>query len=164
MRMPDPNAPECDCGVLERLSKEPGVPIFYDPELNEYRIQTADGGRNTMMYHCFFCGGRLPKSRRDELFRHITTDEVIRLKMILKDITTLPDLLAALGPPDRDDPMGISTRAKAEDGGDRITYHRTLSYYSLSSTADVVASLNHEGQVAFSYWPKPLDEEVGVRL
>ena len=63
MRMPDPNAPECDCGVLERLSKEPGVPIIYDPELNEYHIQTPDGGRNMMMHHCFFCGGRLPKSR-----------------------------------------------------------------------------------------------------
>ena len=40
MRMPDPNAPECDCRVLERLSKEPGVPIVYDPELNEYLIQS----------------------------------------------------------------------------------------------------------------------------
>src|SRR5258705_9536265 len=107
MRMPDPNAPECDCGALERLSKEPGVPIIYDAALNEYRIRVSDDNQINM-YHCFFCGGRLPKSRRADLFMHITDDERIRLWAMLKDIRFLPDLLAALGPPDRDDPMGVA--------------------------------------------------------
>jgi len=158
MRMPDRNAPECDCGILERLSKEPGVPIVYDPELNEYHIQVPDGGGNMMMYHCFLCGGRLPKSRRDELFMHVTSAEAIRLKTVLKDIKTLPDLLAAFGSPDRDEPMGIGEGKWVVDGGLRMTYHRTLTYCSLSPTADVLAALDLDGRVQYSFWPKPIDE------
>ena len=157
MRMPDPNAPECDCGVLERLSKEPGVPIVYDPELNEYHIQTPDGGRNMMMHHCFFCGGRLPKSRRADLFMHITDDERLRLWAMLKDTQFLPDLLAAFGPPDRDEPMGTGEGKRADDGELRMTYHRTLTYCSLSPTVDVRAALDLDHRVQYSFWPKPID-------
>ena len=158
MRMPDPHAPECDCRTLERLSKEPGAPVVYDPELNEYRIQTADGLCKVNMYHCFFCGGRLPKSRRRDLFMHITHDEQVRLAQILKDIRALPDLLAALGPPDRDDPMGIAEGRKADDGGDRTTYHRILTYCDLSPMADVRATLHLDDRVRFSFWPKPIHQ------
>jgi len=158
MRMPDPTAPECDCRVLERLSKEPKVPVVYDPELNEYLIQTADGLNKVKMHHCFFCGGWLPKSRRDELFMHITDEERTRLWAVLKDIRTLPDLLTALGPPDRDDPMGIAEGRRADDGGDRTTYYRRLTYCGLSPTAEVHAVLHLDDRVQYSFWPKPADK------
>jgi hypothetical protein len=137
MRMPDLNAPECDCRALDMLVKEPESPVVFDPN---------------------FCPGRLPKSRRDELFMHVTVDELIRLKTVLKDIETLPDLLAAFGPPDRDDPMGSSEGKTADDGGHRTTCHRTLTYCGLSSTAEVHATLHLDDRVQFSFWPKPMDE------
>jgi hypothetical protein len=156
--MPDPNAPECDCRALDMLVKEQGSPVVFDPKLNEYRIHIRDGYEFSM-YHCFFCAGRLPKSRRDELFLHVTNDEIIRLKTILKDIKTLPDLLAAFGPPDRDDPMGSSESKRADDGGDRTTCHRTLTYCRLSPTAEVHATLHLDDRVLFSFWPKRIEEE-----
>src|SRR5215469_14456923 len=107
MRMPDPNAPECDCQVLERLSKEPDVPIVYDPVLDEYHIESRSGFGKTAIHHCFFCGGRVPQSRRNELFMHVTQAESLRIKGITEKLRTLPEILAALGPPDLDQPAGI---------------------------------------------------------
>jgi hypothetical protein len=117
MRMPDPNAPECDCSVLETLSKEPRVPIIYDPELNEYLIQATDGLNKVKMHHCFFCGGRLPKSRRADLFMHITEDERMRLWAMLKDIQFLPDLLAAFGPQSLSGNIRLGCKVFGASGG-----------------------------------------------
>ena len=70
-RGPNFDAPKCDCRTLERLSKEPSIPIEFDAKLNEYRLR-GTVGEQIMIYHCPFCGGRTPNSRRAELFTHIT--------------------------------------------------------------------------------------------
>src|SRR5258708_6746835 len=111
--MPNPDAPECRCGLLHRLAKEPSVPIVFDSELNEYHIEGEGGGR-VMVYHCPFCGGRTPKSRRDDLFMHITRAEHERLRGIVRNLGSLSDVFATLGPPDRDDPAGSSAETRSE--------------------------------------------------
>ena len=83
MRMPDPNAPECDCRWLENAAEDPHVPITFDSKLKEYHlIRGGELGGTMLFYHCPFCGGRAPKSRRDALFLHVTHEEMLRLENV----------------------------------------------------------------------------------
>jgi hypothetical protein len=154
--MPDPNAPECDCGTLENLSKEPETPIGYDAELNEYYIRGRNGRGRILIYHCLFCGGRTPKSRRAALFAHVTQAERTRIWGIVQNLQTLPAVLATLGPLDLDQPIGGSTTLPGEGG--RTDFCRTLTYEGLSTTVDLKVSVHPDGTIGFMYWPKPLEK------
>ena len=103
--MPDPNAPECDCGWLESAADDPCVSVVFNRELNEYHlIRSGEFGGEMMIYHCPFCGGRAPQSRRNKLFAEISIEEMDRLRILTKDLKTLPDVLSTLGTPDQDIP------------------------------------------------------------
>jgi hypothetical protein len=152
-RMPDPNAPQCECRTLDRLSKEPTVPIEFDTAMNEYHIVGTNGSQ-TMIYHCPFCGGRTPTSRRDELFMHVTHEELSRLTGLTQDLKTLPEVLKTFGPPDWDHPAG-TTVTKEDDTGRPVTaFFRTLTYRNLSATAGVSVTVHADEGVQFSFMPK----------
>lgn len=152
-RMPDPNAPECDCRYLDRLSKEPSAPIEFDAKLNEYHIAGANGGY-FMIYHCPFCGGRMPQSRRDELFMHISDAEKQRLNDLTRTLTTVADVINAFGTPDLDNPTGFSVTKDNDTGMSNTSHYRTLTYNGLSATARVVATVGLNDQVHFRFTPK----------
>jgi hypothetical protein len=159
---PNPDAPECRCGTLENFAQEPAVPIVFDPELNEYQIRGTDGaGRETrvMIYHCPFCGGRTPRSRRDELFMHITAAEHERLKGILQNLETLSDVLAALGPPDSDQRLGYSETATSKKGRSSTKLYRLLTYTGLSKVADVLVTVHPTERVGFGFRGKPIERK-----
>lgn len=164
--MPNPDAPECRCGLLERLSKEPALPIVFDPELNEYHIRgEGDGGRvmSVMIYHCPYCGGRTPKSRRRELFMHITDTERERLKSIVQNLASVSDVLAALGPPDRDDPVGYSVTTKSKKGRSSAKLYRALTYSGLSTMADILVTVHPSEKVGFGFIAKPIERKKSRR-
>src|SRR6266545_3043282 len=80
--MPNNQIAPCQCESLEREANHPDSPIRFDPKLNEYHFiyRTSTGEEAKMMiYHCPFCGGRAPESRRDELFHRLTEAERHRL-------------------------------------------------------------------------------------
>ena len=160
MRMPDPNAPECDCGVLEGLSKEPEAPVGYYAELHEYYLRSHNGLGKHPIYHCLFCGGRTPKSRRETLFAHVTDAERRRIWGIVQNLETLPAVLAALGPPDLDQPIGGTSTLPGEGG--RTDFCRTLTYEGLSPTVDLKVSVHPDGTIGFMYWPKPIEKAAPV--
>ena len=100
----------CRCGFLERHANSPDSPIRFDPELNEYHFvhQTSEGNEALMMiYHRPFCGGKAPKSRRDELFHRLSQAEQIRLSKLTKDLRTIDEVRGALGESDFDSPTGL---------------------------------------------------------
>jgi hypothetical protein len=148
---PNFDAPKCDCRFLERLSREPSVPIEFDPKLNEYHIVGAGGGK-TMIYHCPFCGGRAPDSRREELFTHITHAESGRLKALTIDLKTVDDVLKTFGLPDYDNPAGYANTKDDGAGRPITTYYRQLTFGGLSDSAYVnaIVGLNREVQFTFS--------------
>ena len=158
--MLNPFAPECDCCTLERLVTEPGIPVAFDAALNEYHIQTSDGGR-VVIYHCLHCGGRMPKSRRDELFMRLSYAEQDRLRNIVQDIKTVDDALAFLGPPDRDEPAGLRVTAPAASGGDRTDLYRVLVYGRLSPAAEVPATVYPNEPLHFTFIAKPVAPQSG---
>ena len=76
--------------------------------------------------------------------------------MLTAELRTVPDVLAALGPPDEDLPSGWTTITPEKDGqpGREIPC-RLLRYDSLSSFAQVAVLVNTDESINFSFVPKP---------
>src|SRR5262245_13189907 len=137
----------CTCRYLEHEADDPTSPIVFDAQLNEYHFEypspCAGGDCPTakaqlIIYHCPFCGGAAPESKRDLLFAVIPPEEQRRLHRLFDGMRTLQGVIAALGPPDQDKERGL-TFEQPERGAQPPTMRsfRTLQYTRLSETADV---------------------------
>jgi hypothetical protein len=137
----------CRCGYLEQAADDPKSPIRYDPLVGEYQFEfrsPCTGGTcpeakaHLTMYHCPFCGGAAPPSKRGTLFTNIADQEAARLYRLLDGVDTLEEVVRALRPPDYDREGGLTVREPEKDGKPpRLRTYRTLRYTRLSDTADV---------------------------
>ena len=137
----------CTCGFLERQADNPTSPIVFDVRLNEYHFEypspCAGEGCLTakaqmMIYHCPFCGGAAPKSKRPSLFTAFIPEEQRRLCRLFDGMRTLQDVIAALGLPDEDKERGLTVHQPEKEGkAPTMRSFRTLRYTRLSDTADV---------------------------
>ena len=137
----------CTCGFLERQADNPASPIVFDARLNEYHFEypspCARGDCPTakaqmMIYHCLFCGGAAPPSKRATLFTAFTPEEQRRLYRLFDGMRTLQEVIAALGPPDEEKERGLTVQRPEKDGQPpTMRSFRTLRYTRLSDTADV---------------------------
>jgi len=103
----------CKCRYLERMAADPDEPIVYDEEMREYHI-TKLGGGYLMIYHCPWCGGAAPATRRGERFATITSAEADRLEELTAKLKTVRDVLKAFGKPDWDIPGGLRVHSPAK--------------------------------------------------
>ena len=140
----------CTCGVLEQHAAMAGSPIVFDPQTAEYHITfgQSDAQGTLVIYHCPFCGGAAPKSKRHLLFAVIPPEEEARLATLLQPIKTIRDALTRLGEPDLDDPSGLRVAQDERDGQPPVRWHRrTLFYERLSDVADVHLTEGAGGRV-----------------
>ena len=137
----------CACGWLERLAARPRLPIEFNEKFNEYYITDGSVDRRVeiAIYHCPFCGGAAPESKRGEFFETISDDEAKRLWVLVSGVKTIDDAFRILGTPDRDLP------ASAPDRGHHKTT-RVLTYSGLSTVAEVqvLVSSNNEVEVTIA--------------
>jgi hypothetical protein len=132
-------AEPCGCGYLERMAAEANGPITYDSELNEYLLRWPDGTLSQgPIYHCPFCGGAAPESRRASLFATVTTAELMRLRDLTAGLETLEQATAKFGSPQADIPDGITiqTPGSAQEPSQAASY-RKVTWTGLSQVADV---------------------------
>ena len=117
--MPNKKLPPCKCGYLEREADDADSPIKFDARTNEfyfaYETEYAKQGR-LIIYHCPFCGGRAPESKRDTLFHTVSEREKRRLSLLTKNLRTVQEVLTTLGPPDRDMPAGAGVTIPERGG------------------------------------------------
>lgn len=108
----------CECKYLH-AADDPDLPIVFDERMNEYHFvypePGAGGSASLNIYHCPFCGGAAPASKRHLLFHVVNADEQRRLADLLVPLHSLKAVLEALGPPDEDDPTGSSDRYEETD-------------------------------------------------
>ncbi len=129
--MPNPDAPPCECDWLERKAANPDVPIFWDEMTGEYQLRWGpdDAKASSIFYHCPFCGGRAPASRRNKLFAVIPEAESVRLLRLTSGFDTLDEVIDAFGEPDHD--FGSSERLMQPERGDdppTVQAARVLQY------------------------------------
>ena len=146
---------DCTCGYLQRAADDPDVPIRFEASTGEYQFTYQSAGEfgqsMLIIYHCPFCGGAAPRSKRELLFHSIPDGEEERLKELLLPIKTIADALEQFGEPESDNPFGVASTSDETDGQPSLThYQRTLRYGSLSGIANVVIMETSAGSVAFS--------------
>ncbi len=134
----------CTCNYLRNQADDPNNPITFDSKTAEY--QFSFDGAKFVIYHCPFCGGAAPKSKRHLLFAKIPGTEESRLAKLLHGIETIEDALQKLGQPDFD---GVSTtkRSENENEGPRIQHHRDIRYHNLSDVAEVWITERPDGKI-----------------
>ncbi|MFI5381320.1 MAG: hypothetical protein ACHRHE_18640 [Tepidisphaerales bacterium] len=140
----------CTCGYLQRAADDPRLPIVFDPQTGEfhftYREPGSQGPSTLVIYHCPFCGGAAPQSKRHLLFAAIPPEEEDRLSKLLASVKTIRSALKRLGKPERDDPSGTRIGQDEADGNPPVVqHHRTLIYERLSEVADVCITERADG-------------------
>jgi hypothetical protein len=60
----------CTCGYLQRMAKDPAIPIEFDQRINEFHFTFPDprgdgSAAILLIYHCQVYGGALPESKHD---------------------------------------------------------------------------------------------------
>lgn len=161
--MPPERKGICDCGVLERASREPDHAIRWDEELNEYHIiYGAKRNSQMMIYYCPFCGGSTPKSRRSHLFHTITEAESHRLAKLTSGLRTVQQVIGALGEPDFRFPNGTRQSIPEQDGKpETVKYSDSMIYDRLSETILVYIEVLSNDRVGISFQGKPLKKNAG---
>jgi hypothetical protein len=142
----------CTCEYLHRAAHDPGNPIVFDARAAEYRFTYRRPGdtelSELMIYHCPWCGGTAPESKRHLLFAVIPTDEERRLAGLLAPVRTVRGAYKRLGRPDRDDAAYAFIGTYEQDGCPPTTSpQRVLVYERLSDVADVVLHAEPGGRV-----------------
>ena len=145
----------CTCKVLQRLADDPSVPIIFDGRTSEYQFiyqePDASGPSTLVIYHCPFCGGAAPASKRQLLFHIIPPEEQQRFTAMLTPVHTISDALNLLGKPDDDNPAGVISRNDESDQSpSSVTAFRTLTYRGLSDVADVCFTERPDGLAHWS--------------
>jgi len=160
--MKQPRKEVCDCGLLERWSREPEHPIGFDAELNEYYIAVRDGRETSMIYYCPFCGGRAPESRRDSLFAHVSNAEHDRISSLFVGIRTESDVIEKFGDPDEEHDVGEAVISPEKQGQpSRGEVFRTITYRNLSPVANVVFRISDGGRAIGTWVQKHIEETTG---
>lgn len=158
----------CTCNYLQNAADDPANPIVFDKDTNEFQFKYCDtqcdpeGNCQAMLviYHCPFCGGAAPRSKRELLFAKIPPDEEARLASLLAPIQTMSDAVDTFGTPDYDD-YSVSRCPEDDDSPPRTVYHREVRFYTLSDVADVWISERPDGKVFWQLQGKYIDRNDG---
>lgn len=149
----------CDCGALERASKEQDHPIRWDERMNEYHIVDASGGE-MMVYYCPICGGKAPESRRSSMFAHVTEQEEHRITELFRGLHKVSDVIARFGPPDEERDLACGVRIPSRDGKpERGEVFRGLVYKNLSPFAEIIFNVGDNDTVRGTWIQKYVGEK-----
>jgi hypothetical protein len=151
----------CTCRYLEKRANDPRTPIVFDEATGEY--QFVYKSEMLVIYHCPFCGGAAPESKRALLFAQISAAEEERLANLLDGITTIDDALAKLGKPDFEG-TSVTRHPEAENEAPRIQHHRDIRYFGLSETAEVWITERPDGKIFWQLQGKYIGRESAVGL
>jgi len=136
---------ECQCGEPQRWAAKSNSPIEFDARLNEFHLVYQ--GAYGLLRYCFVCGGRLPESRRGELFSQPSETEVEEVRRLIGAAKNLQDVLAALGKPD--DTFDGETIRK-NPVANELQWQRLLRYSSRWKTLVLDVLELPEGGITYS--------------
>jgi hypothetical protein len=147
---------DCDCGWLARAANDPGVPIGFEVQTNEYYVEVRGPGglEGRMIIHfCPNCGGDAPVSKRAELFCPVSMEDQAQIHQFNSELGTKADVLAKWGKPDEEVRGGYGIPESNQEGARMILFD-VLRYNKILPTAVVDVIVRHNDAVSISYMPK----------
>jgi hypothetical protein len=148
----------CGCGYLRDAANDPDKPIVFDKRVGEYhfKYRDGDGDARLVIYHCPFCGGAAPKSKRPSLFHVVSAREQQRLERLLDGISTVGAALKRLGKPDHDNARGFRKQVRRNSRRPLTwRWYRTVQYANLSRVAEVWFVADAQGRTSWYLQGKP---------
>lgn len=83
------------CDYMNIFINDPRVPIKYIPRLREYYIPSIEFGAETrviqVVYHCPWCGAKLPESVRDQYFDILESEYHLELNPDMHEQEGFPE-------------------------------------------------------------------------
>ena len=91
----------CQCGMPEKWAADSTFPVGFNAKMNEYHIVHGPSQNATaIMRFCFWCGGKLPASKRDSFFTEPSEEELQRVRSVMEQVHDANSMRAVLGEPD----------------------------------------------------------------
>ncbi len=146
----------CRCNYLQDMADDPDSGIRFDQSTSEYQF-VCDSAKD-IIYHCPFCGGAAPESKRSLLFSQVPESEIDRLSRFFESITTIDDAIELLGKPDSDS-YSTSTLPETEDKAPSYQRHRQIRYDGLSDVANVLFNEHQDGKVNWGFHGKYIGDQ-----
>ena len=143
-----------ECGHIKALAAVPGSCIKFQEAYGDYGISGATGMLVRLLY-CPICGKEQPEHGEESCV--ISESEVANLRERLSEFKTIEEVIERVGTPDD----------VAEPGSDHfywggekvvISSGRSLFYYHLATTVDVVVSEEPDGELRLSFSAKKADK------
>jgi hypothetical protein len=141
----------CACDYLQNAASDESNPIRFDERAGEFQFIYGDA--MLVIYHCPFCGGGAPPSKREQLFHAISTDERERLTDLVGSLRTIEEAIATLGKPDFES-QSVASQVEKDAQPPEVTVTRLIRYYSLSDAAEVNVIERPDGTVYYSFTGK----------
>lgn len=142
------NERSCGCGMPDRWVASPHFPVEFDERMNEYTLVNPNGARAVMRY-CFWCGGKLPESKRGDFFTTPSKSEMAEVHSLLKEAQSHEDVVKVLGPPDEVHNLGGYFGRKGKD----TSFARWEQHYKYTTrwkSFVVYVPVIAEGQFSYS--------------
>ena len=141
----------CTCGYLQNAADDAGNPIVSDEQTGEYQFtyheRGLDGPSMLILYHCPFCGGAAPKSKRSLLSATIPRAEESRLAELLAPVRSIDQALSFIR---NSLTMTVSATQRLPGGEGQaptVEYRREIHYEDLSEVATVWITEQADGTV-----------------
>lgn len=147
---------KCQCKAVECAASDSNCPVEFDATLNEYNIVSIDGRHRYRLYFCWFCGGKLPRSKRSRLFKTPLAAEVNSMKKEVAIIHSVADAVDRLGKPDAQYDAGIDEQLSSG-----VRCQRQLIYSSRWRSLVLTVREGRDGTVDFAYAGKQIENANG---
>jgi hypothetical protein len=133
----------CSCNQMVKLAEAPDSAITYDSRMNEYHSPRC------IIYYCLCCGGRMPESKRSDLFIEPDSNEMKDFRSKVRGLKTLEEVIATIGSPDWVvEPPPLTESEKAIYGGKSVK--KQISFTTPWKTLTATVCLMEDGELQFS--------------
>jgi len=147
----------CQCNALSLWVKDSNNPLVYNNEFNEYRIVHL--GVELYFYYCPICGGKLPESKRSELYVEPLPEEIESINQKIKGVNNIGDIVKLLGEPDEVfGPPVIDTQIGGIYGQKNIK--QIVIYNSLAKTCNLLVQEYEDGKIELIISPKTKGQQL----
>ena len=139
----------CECSRPGRWSRDPSIPIQYDPAINAYHLLTQQGRRLHLGF-CPYCGGQLHQIPIEEIASAPSRADMEQIMEKVRPARTVEQLIEILGPPDeKHGPFKIDPIDKEIYGTEDIK--QMLEYKNLTPTAILQVTESGSGALRYSF-------------
>jgi hypothetical protein len=129
--------------------------------MNEYvLISGKQAASTTVIYYCLFCGGSLPKSRREEFFAVPSDEELVDATRLLTDVTDVSTMRLILGEPDEVFDWWTDETGELIRNPDAPVYKRQYRYVNRWKTLQVTIQEYEGGHLRFAIHGQPKDSDL----